>query len=201
MLQSGMLATNHFWIGVYQTPENYEIFATYFMIFATYFLCSYALYTEDRLRERGGAHMKAARVFLTTIAVIFLAALLALTGGDADRGVHSSLEQANAVRRTEILVELSRKRYAAVDELLDGRQTLQQTATAFRNIAAEDPGDLHSFLRTCFFDCSEEGLYYRQVQCYVRAQGHTRNIDPAVLKSLEEECEALAREPGRGAGY
>jgi hypothetical protein len=144
--------------------------------------------------------MKAARVLLTSIAGILLAGLLALTG-DADHGVQYSLEQADAIRRTELLIQLSRLRYAAIDELVSGQQTVHQTAAVFRNIAAEDPGDLHSLLRTNFPECSEEGIYYRQVQCYVHTRGLERKLDPAVMKRLEKECEALSREPGKGSGY
>jgi hypothetical protein len=107
-------------------------------------------------------------------------------------------EQGECAQRSRIFAELSAKRFAAVEELLDGKRSFRQTAEMFRGLSAEDPFDIRASLRILCQTGSDDTLFYWQVMNYVRARSLRERIDETALRKIEGEFRKLTElEVGR----
>jgi hypothetical protein len=134
-----------------------------------------------------------------TLAVV-LAATVTLTVGLLGQILSSSVpgdgdttELPTLTADLEVMAQISRRRFAAVDELLAGRSTLPQTAATFRHLSRECPYDPVPYLHNLYPGHSDEELHCLHVIRYVEAVRHQGRISEATVESLRQEYEELRR--------
>jgi hypothetical protein len=133
------------------------------------------------------------RVLLATSATFLILGSLALPdlvqplqSGD------SAAERSDRAKRLRLMMALGAERIHAVDELLDGKKNLKQTATRFRDLAFEDPLDVTELLRLCHpAECDDNELFYRQVIYYTNTRVRCRHLSNSIVEKLEVELDSL----------
>jgi hypothetical protein len=106
--------------------------------------------------------------------------------------VDSPADREDREARMRLLMDLGTRRMQAVDDLLAGKATLQETARCFRDLAEKDPLDAAELLRLCHpAGVPQNELFYRQVIYYASARIHAQDLDTDIIADLEAELECL----------
>lgn len=134
------------------------------------------------------------RVLLATTATLLVVstfALPSLVPPNLDP-MDSPSERIDREHRLQLMMEIGAERIQAVDDLLAGKKSLQQTAIRFRDLALDDPLDVAELLRLCHpADCPDNELFFRQVLYYTSTRVRSRDMSDRIIDELEAELDCL----------